>query len=281
MTESSDETDDLVTVVVPTRQVVRTLEACLASVRSQDHPHVELVVVDNASTDGSVEVARRFADVVVNGGPERSAQRNQGVELAHGAWVMWIDSDMVLPPGTVRLALRTARQTGAVAVSVPELSTGLGFWTACRALERRCYLDDPRMYYPRLIRREVLRGLGGFATSMAGPEDVDLRRRLDAVGASLAHCAEVWIEHDEGRLTLAAILRKRVYYGRSLPAFARSNPGALRAQGRATLAAFLRHRGELARRPLLSAGIVVMRAAEAVAYGVGYFRGRAETRANE
>ena len=270
---------DLVTVVVPTRNVIRTVEACLESVRAQDHPSIQLVVVDNDSDDGTFEVAGRFADVAVRGGPERSAQRNRGVELASGAWVMWIDSDMILPAETVRLALATAEAAGAVAVSVPELSVGEGFWTRCRRLERTCYLDDPWMYYPRLLRRDVLLELGGFDVAMSGPEDVDLRRRLDDRGALLAHCAEVHILHDEGRLTLGNIVRKRVYYGRSLPAFAAAHSGALRNQGAGTARAFLRHWRRLLQHPFTTAGIITMRAVEAAAYGVGYAQGRRALRA--
>ena len=138
-------------VVVPTRNVVRTIAACLDSVLAQDHPDVELIVVDNDSDDGTFEIATARAAVAVRGGPERSAQRNTGTELASGEWVMWVDSDMVLPPDTVRLAVRTAAERGADAVSVPELRIGQGFWTACRRLERTCYLDDASLYYPRLL----------------------------------------------------------------------------------------------------------------------------------
>ena len=253
----------LVTVVVPTRNVERTLDACLRSVRRQDWGALELLVVDNHSDDATPEIADRYADRVLVAGPERSAQRNLGVEAAAGVYVLWVDSDMVLPPRTVSAAMSVALATGADAVSVPEVSVGPGYWTACRALERSCYLDDPELYYPRLIRRDFLRRLGGFDETMSGPEDVDLRRRMDERNAELAHCDEVHILHDEGRLTLRSILTKRVYYGRSLPAFATANPGALRAQGTGTLRAFRRHRRRLVQHPVLSSGIVVMRASEA------------------
>jgi hypothetical protein len=124
-----------VSVVVPTRNSMRTLAACLRSIRAQDVP-VELIVVDNASTDGTYELARELADTAVRGGPERSAQRNAGVRLATAGWILWIDADMVLPPTTVSAALATATRDGADAVAVPEVSVGTGYWTACRALER-------------------------------------------------------------------------------------------------------------------------------------------------
>jgi glycosyltransferase involved in cell wall biosynthesis len=267
-------TEPRVTVVVPTRDVIRTIRACLLSVRAQDYPNIELVVVDNASTDGTFEVAAELATVAVRGGPERSAQRNRGVELATGDWVLWIDSDMVLAPDVVRLAVRTALDTGAVAVSVPEVSVGPGFWTACRALERCCYQDDPSLANPRLLDRTYLARLGGFDPAMSGPEDADLRLRLQATGAPVAYCDSALIRHDEGRLTFRSILAKRVYYGRSLPSFAAAHPGALRQQGRGTVRAFVRHRRRLLTDPAHFAGIVVMRLAETAAYGVGAWQGR-------
>lgn len=268
----------LVSVVVPTRNVERTLRACLESVRAQDHPAVELIVVDNSSTDATMAIAAELADVAVVGGPERSAQRNRGLALSGGDWVFWIDSDMVLRPDVVRLALATGERAGADAVAVPEISIGPGFWTACRALERTCYQDDADLANPRLIRRELLEGMGGFDPAMAGPEDTDLRLRLHAQRAAVALAGDALIEHDEGRLTLRSILAKRVYYGRSLPAFAAKNPGALRDQGAGTVRALLRHRRRLAASPALTAGVLAMRVLEAAAYGVGYWQGRKDRR---
>ena len=269
----------LVSVVVPTRNVARTIRACLESVRAQDHPAVELVVVDNASTDGTFEIAGELADVAVRGGPERSAQRNRGVELAAGEWILWVDSDMVLRPSVTRLAVATAERTGAVAVSIPEISVGPGYWTAVRALERSCYQDDPGLHNPRLVRRELITGMGGFDAAMTGLEDADLRIRLQAQRAPVALATGALIVHDEGRLTLRGVLAKRVYYGRSLPAFAAKNPGALQDQGAGTLRALYRHRGTLARSPGYAAGVLLLRVLEAGAYGVGYWQGRRALRA--
>jgi glycosyltransferase involved in cell wall biosynthesis len=265
--------DVLVSVVVPTRDNERTIEACLASVRRQTHPAVELIVVDNGSRDGTWATAERFADLVLAGGPERSAQRNLGVRAASGTWVLWLDSDMVLPPDTVEQALRTAETSGAVAVALPERTIGSGFWTACRALERECYLDDPLLHNPRLIRREVLTRDGGFALSMSGPEDADLRLRLRAAGARTA-LGTVLVDHDEGRLSVRSVLAKRYYYGRSLPAFAEQHDGAVAAQGRAVARSYVRNWRRLARQPLHAVGMLGLRGLEAGAYVWGARRGR-------
>ncbi|MGH8838464.1 MAG: glycosyltransferase family 2 protein [Jiangellaceae bacterium] len=267
-------TGPLVSVVVPTRNSARTLEACLESVRAQkSEVRIETIVVDNDSTDGTWEIARRGADVAVRGGPERSAQRNLGVAKAHGEWVLWLDSDMLLPAGAVREALDTARREHVDAVALPECTVGTGFWTACRTLERSCYRDQMWMHNPRLLRRSTLTGIGGFDPAMAGLEDTDLRHRLRAAGVRWA-LAPVLVEHDEGHLTLGSVLAKRMYYGRSIPAFAAVNPGRVAEQGRATVRAFWQHRRRLGLDPVHAGGMIVLRAAEAGAYALGAWQGR-------
>jgi len=268
---------DTVSVIVTTRNVARTLGACLSSIRRQDYPALELIVVDNHSSDATEEIARRYAEVVLSAGPERSAQRNLGVRTARGPWILWIDADMVLEPTVVSHAVEAAAEAGAVAVSIPERTVGPGFWTACRALERSCYLDDPSLFNPRLLRRDLLLGMGGFAETMAGPEDTDLRHRLVAAGAAVAHCGS-FIDHDEGRLTLSDVVRKRIYYGRSLPAFAEANPGQVRTQATATVRAFHRHRSRLLADPVHGVGLVVLRVVEAAGYAVGAWQGRRAAR---
>jgi len=265
--------DALVSVVVPTRNNERTIEACLTSVRRQTHPAVELIVVDNSSEDSTWSVAQRLADQVVLAGPERSAQRNKGIELARGEWVLWLDSDMVLPPETIAQALSTAKSTGALGIALPERTVGSGFWTSCRALERQCYLDDPLLHNPRLIRREILVGDGGFALSMSGPEDADLRLRMRAAGAPI-ELGSVLVDHDEGRLTVRSVMEKRYYYGRSLPAFADRHDGAAAQQGRAVTRSYVRNRRLLARHPITAVGMLGLRGMEAVAYVLGSRRGR-------
>ncbi len=68
-----------VSFVVPTRNSARTIAACVMSLRKQSYADVEIVVVDNDSTDGTAQrAAAAGADRVVVAGPERCAQRNRG-----------------------------------------------------------------------------------------------------------------------------------------------------------------------------------------------------------
>lgn len=263
---------ELVTVVVPTRNNRRTIEKCLQSVREQDYPAVELIVVDNFSTDGTVEIARRIADTVIQAGPERSAQRNAGFAAGTGEWGIWLDSDIYLTPDAVRIGMETAAAEHADGVGLPERTIGEGFWTRCRALERQCYLNVIDMHNPRLLRRSMVLE-SGFDERMSGPEDLNLRNQMRAAGLKIV-LAPVLIDHDEGRLTLRDIFDKRLYYGQSLPTLQEEQPTALRDQARYLATAYAKNWRLLVRHPVLTPAMLAMRLMEGVGYLLGSFRSR-------
>ncbi len=265
----------LVSVIVPVRNAARTMEACLRSIREQTWPNLELVVIDNFSDDGTWEVVQRWAHHAEQAGPERSAQRNLGVERAQGPWVLWIDADMELPPTIVERAMAVALDEGADGVFIPEVTVGDGYWTACRALERSCCIEEVLMQSPRLLRRDYLRRTGGFLTSLSGTEDAELRSRMIADGCRLAWIPDL-IVHDEGQMSLGFIVSKRYYYGRGLKKYREEHPGALSAQAGSAVGAYRRHWRRLAAKPTVAVGVVIMRGLEFGAYGAGAALGALE-----
>lgn len=255
-------------VIVPTKNVERTIESCLRSITGQSWGAIELVVVDNFSTDRTFEIAQQYADIAIQAGPERSAQRNLAIEQASGEYVLWIDADMVLTPHVIEDAVRAAVAGDLIAVFIPEVTVGDGFWTACRSLERRCYVGVEMIEAPRLVKRSFFVEHGGFVADVAGQEDADLRMRLLARGEPMGHI-ETYILHDEGRLTFRDIMRKRYYYGKSLPAYSRAQPGAISRQGAATLKAMITNVPTLIGAPVHATALVGLRACEAAAYAAG------------
>lgn len=256
----------LVTVVVPTRNSARTLQACLQSIKRQTDRYgnpmpLELIVVDNHSTDATAAVAARWADQLIVAGPERSAQRNRGAAAGSAPLVSFIDSDQVLEPHVVADAVALLDATPDLGVIVvPERSFGEGFWVKCRSLERRASDGDERTEAGRFYRRIALDVLGGFDEQLTGPEDWELHDRMVAAGWRTAH-TNACIHHDEGRITLRATFAKKRYYGRwlgryrQLPWSRRSAFDPRRLAGRpATLLA----------EPLHAAGLVVLKTVEAL-----------------
>lgn len=275
MTGGADVARPMVSVVVPIKDGIRTVEACLRSIRAQTWEPLELVVIDNFSTDGTWEVAQRWATHAEQAGPERSAQRNLGIERAQGPWVLWIDADMELPPTIVERAMAVALDEEADGVFIPEVTVGDGYWTACRALERSCCVEEVLVQSPRLVRRDYLRRTAGFLESLSGTEDAELRSRMIRDGCRLGWIPDE-IVHDEGRMSLGFIWGKRYYYGRGLRRYRDAHPGVLSEQATSAVGAYRRHWRRLAAQPGIAAGVVFLRAGEFAAYGIGAALGALE-----
>ncbi len=97
---------ELVSVVVPVYNGERFLSECLVSLLSQDHSSIEVVVVDDGSTDGSAELAERFApDVRVVRRPHEGlgAARNAGIDAASGSLIGFCDADDWWKPHKARV----------------------------------------------------------------------------------------------------------------------------------------------------------------------------------
>ncbi|WP_263831189.1 glycosyltransferase family 2 protein [Salinibacter sp.] len=91
----------LASVIIPCYNCEEYLEQTLQSVQEQTYPNVELVLVDDGSTDGTREIIKRYEDqAVCHFGPNRgaSAARNMGTELASGDFIQYLDADDRLRP---------------------------------------------------------------------------------------------------------------------------------------------------------------------------------------
>ena len=107
-----------ITVIVAAFNAAETIERCFVSVIEQDHPSVELLVVDGASTDGTVEVIERHRDEIAWWVSEPDAgvydAWNKAVRHAQGDWICFLGSDDELARGDVmrRMAPSLANAEG-------------------------------------------------------------------------------------------------------------------------------------------------------------------------
>lgn len=99
--------DSLISVIVPVYNVARYLEKCILSIQRQTHQDLEIILSDDGSTDHSGAICDHFAALdprirvihKMNGG--LSDARNAGIEVASGAYYMFVDSDDFIAPDTV------------------------------------------------------------------------------------------------------------------------------------------------------------------------------------
>lgn len=121
--EGASDDYPLVSVVVPVYNVQRYLAQCLDSIVTQDYGALDVVVVDDGSTDRCAEICDAYAAgdkrVRVFHTPNKgvSAARNLGVERARGSYLLFVDADDWIEPNTVRTMVHTALGTDSDMVS--------------------------------------------------------------------------------------------------------------------------------------------------------------------
>jgi len=220
----------LVSVIIPTRNSSRTLEACLESIKTQSYKNIELIVVDNNSTDSTKEIAHKFTDKVFNFGPERSPQRNFGAKLAKGKYLLIHDYDIYFAKTSVAECVELAERGVCKAVILPEQSIGIGYWAKVKSYERSFYVGNDDIEAPRFFRADMFAALGGYDEQMYAGEDWDLAIRIKQASYGISRSAS-FVLHDEGRLSLFASSQKKRYYATNLNAFyAKKHPEQLKKQ---------------------------------------------------
>ena len=187
----------LVSVVMPAYNSRAYIEASIQSVLDQDYEAIELIIVDDGSSDGTPDLARSFgAQVKVieqkNSGP--AAARNTGVSAARGELLAFVDADDIWLPGKVRAQVRYLTEH-------PDTGIVFGRWIRWNANSDGSFPPPPIVVednsglpvipelsgwiYPELLldsvvwivssmlRRSIWDALGGLDTSLRVGEDYD------------------------------------------------------------------------------------------------------------
>lgn len=213
----------LVSVIITTRNEENNIEECLQSIKSQnldasvlssnsDSFGVEIIVVDNNSTDCTKEIAKKYTNKIFNYGPERSAQRNLGIKEAAGRYILYLDADMRLSKNVLVECVQMCEAQSLIALYIPERIVGRGFWTKIRDFERSFY-DATVVDCIRFIRRDEFLKIGGFDEGLTGPEDWDLDRRIREIGEVDIIKSPVY--HNEEVFSFKRYLQKKSYYAKN------------------------------------------------------------------
>ena len=217
-------TEQLISVVVPFYNNADHLGQCLASIAAQSHVALEVIMVDDGSTDGSADIARvqaagdpRFRLVSVgNGGPGWA--RNHGVAAATGEFLAFVDADDMLPPDAyaTMLAVLTATGSDFVCGGVLRLSAaGLGksglHDRAIKARKLRTHISrSPELFYDISVWNKLFRKSFWDASQLTIPEgmvweDLVAMTQAHVLAASVDVITDPiyhWRDRDKGELSI-------------------------------------------------------------------------------
>ena len=244
----------ILSVVIPTHDKVALLRQTLAALRTQDpgpERPWEIVVVDDGSRDGTAAflaaeagrpgVPLRVVAPAANVG--RARARNLGARAAAGRWILFLDDDIVAPPGLLRahldlLAAQPGTGTiGRVATAAEVCDAPHFHYLDSRGVGRLPAGPAPARFFVTqnaAVPREAFLQVEGFDEDFSayGFEDMEVAFRLEQQAGVRFRALPAPVPAHVHHHTLAQYLEKKVECGRhSLPHLARLHPGRLREMG--------------------------------------------------
>jgi glycosyltransferase involved in cell wall biosynthesis len=214
----------LVSVVMPVFNAAPYLREAIDSVLTQDYPALEMIVVDDGSTDGSTEILRSYGDRIRVLAQERrgpAAARNIGVRQARGDYIAFHDADDFWMPHKLTEQVALMREAPQFAIvfgqfaywradatgRFPDPLLALAHpetWEIKQPLSGYLYVDELLdscipMITP-LIRREVFDALNGFDESLLSGSDYDfwLRATFRFQTHKMNRCQALYRIHEQG-----------------------------------------------------------------------------------
>ncbi len=198
-----------ISVVVPVRNGGQDIYDCLQAIQASHYEPFETIVVDDASTDNTVEIAQKTGVKIVTldkqSGP--AAARNRGAESAQGDIVLFIDADVVIRSDTVELiakAFRNNPEIAAVFGSYDDKPQAPDFISQYRNLlhhyVHQIAKRDAKTFWTGCgaIRKAVFDDLGGFDEirhPIPSMEDIEIGLRMSERGHNIILDKNIQVKH--------------------------------------------------------------------------------------
>jgi len=222
-----------ISVVIPVCNGEKYLAQAVDSVLAQTHRDLELLIVDNGSTDRSVEIAthydRKDGRIRVLCQPDTgvAAAANRGLEEARGEWVARLDCDDIFLPDKLEKQIAFIRKNpdvrivGTLGYFINHTGRAIGLVSADGPFTKAEFEDmevrgEPVFFIhsSTLMHRETMLAIGGYREHFAQAEDVDLWLRMAEKGHLLLKMPEPLILYriHRGSLTMSRNAEQRLHH---------------------------------------------------------------------
>lgn len=193
----------LVSIIIPCYNAERYVGEAIESALAQTYPNKEVIVIDDGSTDGSLEVIKSFGDRIRwETGPNRggSAARNRGLELARGELIQFLDADDLLHPQKLERQVPIVLQHPESLVYCDYVVCDIETGEVLEIPKRDCDGVHPIVFALHagkistsapVHRKRWLEQVGGFDPVLPCAQEYDLHIRLSCCGLAWHHLCEV------------------------------------------------------------------------------------------
>jgi glycosyltransferase involved in cell wall biosynthesis len=253
----------LVSIIIPTRNSASTIEECLISLKKQTYKNIEIIVIDNNSTDDTKKISKKYTDSVYNFWPERTFQKNYWINIAKWAYIFFVDSDMKIWDNVLKSCMELYDDDNNIWwIIVPEKSIWNSFFVKIRDFERQFYKWTD-VESARFFNIDNVKNVWWFDEDIIFFEESILPQKIEKLWLSCKFRINDYIEHNEYNFDIFYWLKKKYYYGKSLWKYKYKswNVGKNQAWIFGRYMIFLKNK-DFYKRPILALGVLFLKTLE-------------------
>lgn len=211
-----------VSIIIPTYNEAKYLPSCLESIVNVNYPRgkVEVIVIDNGSTDSTREIAKNYGSIVLQDNSLNvSGLRNLGVSESTGEIVTFVDADCIvaeewLDNASIYFDDLNVAAWGGPPVPPMDSTWVQKTWFLIRQKEKQVQDVDWLESMNLFVRRKQFVAVGGFNKSLVTCEDVDFSYRIIKYGRIVSD-SRIEVVHLGEAATVKEFMRKEIWRGRS------------------------------------------------------------------
>jgi glycosyltransferase involved in cell wall biosynthesis len=170
----------LVSVIIPTKNSSKNLEASLISIKEQSYKNIELIVVIPEENLEFKKASQKYNFKLINCNQGKNAARNIGASNSQGEYLFHIDDDMRLSKEVISECVVLVSTGNFKAVVIPEIEEkSSGFYSKVRVLEKMIASSDACIEAPRFIAKDIFNKLGQIDVRLDPIDEGDLKAKLE------------------------------------------------------------------------------------------------------